>query len=120
MTPFVLRQETTTLESLAVDLLDAFTALREALDAGRPALVVLADEDVSGHREPAGAAFAHALLGLVRALSIEGARDGWVINAVSIPAGIDAGPWIERLADPADLRGALVRLGAAHLGRIPA
>ena len=118
MTPFVLRQPQSDLDRLDTVLLDAFRALRAALAEGRPAIVVLADADVSAHGDPVGAALAHGLLGLVRALATEGAREGWIVNALSVGEGADPGPWIERLADPHDLRGALVRLGGEHLGRI--
>jgi NAD(P)-dependent dehydrogenase (short-subunit alcohol dehydrogenase family) len=121
MTAFVVRAPATAaFETIDVELLGAFRALRDALASGRAAVVVLSDTHVAAHGEPADAALAHALLGLVRSLATEGARAGWVINALSVADGIDPEPWIERLGDPGELRGGLIRLGDGHLGRIPA
>ena len=121
MTPFVLEQgRESSFEELPEALLGAFRSLVGALGEGRPAVVVLRDVDIAGRGDPAAAAYAHALLGLVRALAIEGARDGWVINAVSIADDAPAHAWVERLGQPEGLSGALLRLGDGHLGRIPA
>lgn len=122
MTPFVFEQQRTrSWDTLADDLLGAFRSLLDALGQGRPVVVVLREGDLAGQGDPAAAAYAHALLGLVRALTVEGGRDSWIINAVSVE-GEHAAPqlWIDHLADPGGPRGALVRLGRTHLGRIPA
>jgi hypothetical protein len=109
-------------ELLAETLLEAFHVLRDAVAGGRPAIAVVRDADVLGHGEPAEAALANALVGLVRALATEGARDRWTVNALAVPARLDPDAlsvWIDRLADPNGMTGGLVRLGELHLGRVP-
>lgn len=121
MTPFVLHAPAAAdLDTLDAVLLRAFRELRDALAGGRVAVVVLSDTHLAGHGEPADAAVAHALVGLVRALATEGAREGWAINALAVADGVDPEPWIARLGEPGALRGGVIRLGDGHLGRIPA
>ena len=121
MTSLVLEQpNVSSFDELEPELLRGFRDLVEALQGGRPAIVVLREEDVASQGEPAAAALAHALLGLVRALATEGARQGWIINAVSVDEEIDSSPWLEFLGQSHGLNGALVRLGSRHLGKVPA
>jgi NAD(P)-dependent dehydrogenase (short-subunit alcohol dehydrogenase family) len=107
---------------LEAALLDAFRRAREAVTAGRSVVVVVRDEDLLGHGEPADAALANALIGLVRALAIEGVREGWTVNALGLADGTtdaERGAWIDRLAGGDGARGAVVRLGDVHLGLVP-
>jgi hypothetical protein len=100
------------LDDLEDALCRAFTIVR---DAGEPVVVALDEADVAGVGDPAGAALAHGLLGMVRALAIEGRP----ITALAIPADLpseERQAWVERLAGA---RGTFVRLGTDHLGRVP-
>jgi NAD(P)-dependent dehydrogenase (short-subunit alcohol dehydrogenase family) len=111
------------LERLEDELARAFHVLRAALVRGDRVVVSVADRDLQGAGEPVAAALAHALLGLVRALAIEGRKHGWRINLLSAPDGFpveETGSWIERLGDPAGAGGVALRLGHEHLGRVPA
>lgn len=102
-------------------LLAVFRSALTALEQGRPVVAVVAEEDILGRGEPLDAAAAHAVVGLVRSLAIEGADDGWQINAISAPAscrGAELTLWIERLAAPAGASGTVLRLGSEHLGRV--
>lgn len=101
------------------ELTDAFAAMRDAVAAGRGVVVVLDDADLLGQGEVAGAALANGLLGLVRAFTLEGAKPGWHVNAVSF-RGDDA-PVDETIAGLEalpDLAGQLIRLGTAHVGKV--
>jgi NAD(P)-dependent dehydrogenase (short-subunit alcohol dehydrogenase family) len=103
-------------------LLDAFRTLRAAVEAGQPAVVIVRDSDLLGHGEPADAAVAAGLVGMVRAFATEGTRDGWVLNALAVDPDVTAtarAEWIARLSEPNGITGELVRLGPGHLGRIP-
>lgn len=94
----------------------------EMLQDGRPAVLVVAEDDLLGHGDPADAAAATAVVGLVRALATEGRRDGWRINALSVPlAEMDRDwyGWACSVNNPGFVNGALVRLGTLHLGRVP-
>jgi len=110
------------LDDLEPALLDAFRRAREAVTGGRPVVAVVRDADLLGQGEPADAALANALVGLVRALATEGVREGWTLNALAVRDDAPAqerAVWIERLGDGQGAGGALVRLGELHLGRVP-
>jgi NAD(P)-dependent dehydrogenase (short-subunit alcohol dehydrogenase family) len=103
-------------------LFTAFSTIREALEQDQSVVVVVRDEDLLGHAQPADAALAGALVGLTRALATEGARAGWRINAIAVTADvdpIDQATWISHLSESPGLNGELVRLGPLHLGRVP-
>jgi hypothetical protein len=109
------------LDGLEPALLDAFKRLRAAVLAGRPAVVVVRERDLLAHGDEFDAALAHGVIGLVRALAIEGAKPGWTINALAVAEDTGAeerARWLERLAEPAGASGTVVRLGAGHLGKL--
>ena len=139
---FVLRQDRLGDDPGAVTrvLTDAFLAVREALEAHRPVVVVVAAGDLLGQGDPLDAAVATGLLGMVRTLGIEGAKPGWRINVVAGP-GVAAERAASRLAvapddeasdeeDPvaltiamlaeSELTGQLLQVGGANLGKLPA
>jgi hypothetical protein len=119
-------------------LTGAFAAAREALGAGRPVAVVVAEGDLLGQGNPLNAAVATGLLGMVRTLAIEGAKPGWLINVVAGP-GV-AEDWRHLAVAPEDeaadeedpvaltvgtlaesqLTGQLLQVGGANLGKLPA
>ena len=106
---------------LEAAILDAFHKLRDAVESGRAAIVIVRDSDLLGHGEPADAALANGLLGLVRAFATERRREQWVVNMLAVEEGTDAAArraWVERLADPQGIVGALIRVGPTHLGRV--
>jgi NAD(P)-dependent dehydrogenase (short-subunit alcohol dehydrogenase family) len=100
-------------------LTEAFVAAREALEAGRPVVIVLAAGDLLGQGDPLDAAVATGLLGMVRTLGIEGAKPGWLINVVAVAEGGDAAPTVAMLA-ASGLTGQLLQVGGANLGKVPA
>jgi NAD(P)-dependent dehydrogenase (short-subunit alcohol dehydrogenase family) len=139
---FVLHQEPVGDDPAAVTraLTDAFVAVREALEARRPVVVVVAAGDLEGQGDPLDAAVATGLLGMVRTLGIEGAKPGWRINVVAGPGvaaegeheefgvapGVEAADeedpvalTIGMLAD-SELTGQLLQVGGANLGKVPA
>jgi hypothetical protein len=105
-------------------LVDAFLLIRGALDERNEAVVVTVDDrQLQGRVETASAALAHGLLGLVRALAIEGRKEGWNVNMLAVTPGVSAEQeraWIERLAEPGGASGTVIRLGDDHLGRLSA
>jgi NAD(P)-dependent dehydrogenase (short-subunit alcohol dehydrogenase family) len=118
---FVLRQGPVGNDPGAVTraLTDAFTSVREALEAGRPVVVVVAAGDLEGQGDPLDAAVATGLLGMVRTLGIEGTKPGWRINVVAVGDGGDPDPTVAMLAD-SELTGQLLQVGGANLGKVPA
>lgn len=116
-TPLVIEQPQ--LERGADDLddalVEAFEAMREALANGRAVLFSLNDADLLGQRDVADAALACALLGLMRAAALEGAKEGWLVNAVTRR---------DAEAPPTDaivslgLSGQVIRIGTDHIGKV--
>jgi len=102
-------------------LTDAFAGIRAALEAGRPAVVVLDARDLMGQGDPLDAAVATGLLGMVRTLGIEGAKPGWRVNVVA--GGPDDAAAVEEtvaLLASSSLTGQLLNVGGANLGKLPA
>jgi hypothetical protein len=111
------------LDGLEDELARAFGCMKSALAAGESVVVLLDDRDLQGVREPAQAALAHGLLGLARAFAIEGSKAGWRTAVLSSTPDVEPAErqrWIDRLGEPGAAKGALVRLGGEHLGRVPA
>jgi hypothetical protein len=52
---------------------------------GRPVVAVVRDADLLGCGEPADAAFADGLVGLVRILATEGIREAWISTRLPSP-----------------------------------
>ena len=110
------------IDALEDELVRAFGCMRDAAQSGETIVVFLDEDDILGVGAVADAALAHGLLGLTRALAMEGRQSGWQVNALS--STTDTPPeervrWIEHLAEPGAACGELVRLGASHLGRVP-
>jgi NAD(P)-dependent dehydrogenase (short-subunit alcohol dehydrogenase family) len=103
-------------------LTDAFARVREAVEAGRPVVVVLAAGDLLGQGDPLDAAVATGLLGMVRTFGIEGAKPGWRVNAVA--GGEDDADAVEAtvalLGAAEHVTGQLISVGGANLGKLPA
>ena len=98
-------------------LLDAFRRSQAAARDGEPIVYVLSQEDLLGQRGVPGAMLANALLSGMRTLAAEGHS----ANAVAV--GPDADPedlqhWIAELEAGRGVKGELVRVHAAHVGKI--
>jgi hypothetical protein len=109
------------LDELEDALTRAFNSIREAVASGDAVVINLDERNVQAAGEPAQAALAYGLIGLTRALAIEGTRPGWRIAALSSPSSTDDGErirWIKHLGSSAQSNGVLVRLGGEHLGRV--
>jgi NAD(P)-dependent dehydrogenase (short-subunit alcohol dehydrogenase family) len=109
-------------DAVGPTLTGAFVAIRAALEAGRPVIVVVDPGDLLGQGSPLDAAVATALLGMVRTLGIEGAKPGWRVNVVAgraeDAAAIDE--TVALLARSSSLTGQLLQVGGANLGKLPA
>lgn len=96
-------------------LVEAFKAMREALANGRAVVFILNDGDLLGQGDAADAALACALLGLMRAAALEGAKEGWLVNVVTRrDAGVPPTDAIVSLG----LSGQVIRIGTEHIGKV--
>jgi hypothetical protein len=98
-------------------LADAFRRSQEAARNEESIVFVLSQADLLGQRTVPGAILANALLSGMRTLAAEGHR----ANAVAV--GADADPedlqhWIAQLEAGRGVVGELVRVHAAHVGKI--
>jgi hypothetical protein len=95
----------------------AFARAQEAARGEEPIVFVLSQADLLGQDGVAGAMLANALLSGMRTLAAEGHR----ANAVAV--GADADPedlqhWIALLEEGRGVAGELVRVHAAHVGKV--
>src|SRR3954447_24115914 len=95
----------------------AFARAQEAARGEEPIVFVLSQADLLGQDTVAGAMLANALLSGMRTLAAEGHR----ANAVAV--GADADPedlqhWIALLEAGRGVAGELIRVHAAHVGKI--
>jgi NAD(P)-dependent dehydrogenase (short-subunit alcohol dehydrogenase family) len=110
-----LAQRPAQIEDVEAQLTEHFSAARAALLDGHPVVFEVSGADLLGHGSPADAAVASALVGLTRALALEGARAGWSVNAVARETGTSAeAPFLAEHG----LTGQLVHTGVGHLGRV--
>ncbi|MBS1843642.1 MAG: hypothetical protein JST53_04415 [Actinobacteria bacterium] len=108
------------LDAVAPVLTGAFVAAREGLEAGRRVAVVVDARDLLGQGSPVDAAVATGLLGMVRALGIEGVKPGWSINVVAGGEGDEGAveETVAMLAGSSSITGQLVQVGGANLGKV--
>lgn len=104
------------LEDIVRELTLVFRRVKGAVLDGKHVLILLNDADLLGQGTPADAAIANGLLGMARAVALEGVREGWRINVVSTRDG-DTTDVVYCLVE-AGVSGQLVRLGSDHLGRL--
>lgn len=108
------------LDAVTASLTAAFTQIRSAVLDERPVVVVIDDRDLLGQGTVVDAGVATAMLGLVRAFALEGAKPGWKVNAVTHRGGAEerevegAIAWL----GSSGLSGQLLRVGTDHLGRV--
>ena len=107
------------LDAVAPALTGAFAEVRAAAAKGRPVAVVLDARDLEGQGSPLDAAVATGLLGMVRAIAIEGVKPGWRVNVVAGGEGDEAAveEMVAMLAD-SSLTGQVLQVGGANLGKV--
>jgi hypothetical protein len=114
----ILRQPATPADFAGVQdaLLDALQHSRAAAQAGEPIVYVLAQPDLLGQRGVLGAMLANALLSGMRTLAAEGHR----ANAIAVgedETNVYRGAAL--LLQDAGVAGELIRVDAAHVGKVP-
>jgi NAD(P)-dependent dehydrogenase (short-subunit alcohol dehydrogenase family) len=108
--------------ALGAALTESFEAAREALVEGEAVVFVIADGDLYGAGGTAAAALAGGLVGLARALALEGRKPGWRVAALALegePEPEERRRWLDALAGSDLASGSLLRLGGGQLGKVP-
>ena len=103
--------------AVETELADAFRRAQEAARNEEPIIFVLSQEDLLGQRGAPSAILANSLLAGMRTLAAEGHR----ANAVAVGADTDPEDlqhWIAQLDSGRGVAGELVRVHAAHVGKI--
>ena len=107
------------LTDVADQLRDAFLRAREAIDASETVIIIAQAPDLLGQGTVEDAAVATGLLGLMRAITFEGASKGWQINMVAVDSGNEAPAEILAMAgQPGPLKGQVLNAGAGHMGKV--
>ena len=108
------------LDRLTEALTAAFAEAKGAVLDDRSVVFLLDDRDLLGQRGVVEAALATGILGLMRALALEGARPGWRLNAVSGRGEEDVEQvWASaRWLAESTLSGQLIRVGTAQIGKV--
>jgi hypothetical protein len=107
--------------AIEAELLECYWLSRRAAAAGAPVVYVVAAAHLLGQGGVAGGILAGALLSGMRALAMEGAREGMRANVVAFGDPLDVpavARWVAALLRDESVSGELVRLGAAHLGKV--
>ena len=108
-------------EALEEELAECFRLTQAAVGAGEPVVYVVAQADLLGQRGALAAMRAGALLSAMRSLAVEGARDGLRANALAVGVDSDGAAvarWARLLLADAAVSGELVRVEAAHVGKV--
>jgi len=119
VTTIIRQVDATSLDDVAAQLRDAFTAARSAVGADDPIVVVAHGADLLGQGSVEDAAVAGGLLGLVRALMFEGGRKGWHINLIAIDRGDEPTPELIAAAmSIPTLNGQVLNVSSGHIGKV--
>ncbi len=119
MSVVIEQRHSSSLSDVADQLREAFLRAREAVDAGIAVVIVVDAPDLLGQRTMEDAAVATGLLGLMRAITFEGASKGWQVNMVAVDAGSQAPAELLAMAGrPGPLKGQVLNAGTGHMGKV--
>jgi hypothetical protein len=107
--------------AIEAELVECYRLSRRATGAGAPVVYVVPAADLLGQGGVAGGILAAAILSGMRALAMEGAREGMRANAVGFGDPLDApgvSRWVAALIRDESVSGELIRVGAGHLGKL--
>lgn len=119
MTVIIRQRAAASLEDVAGQLQDAFTASRAAIGTAESVVLIANAPDLLGQASVQDAAVACGLLGLMRALVFEGGAKGWHVNLVAVDR--DAEPAADVLLAASSimqLNGQVLNSSAAQLGKL--
>ena len=107
------------LSDVAEQLRGAFLLTRQAIDASATVVIIVQAPDLLGQGSVEDAAVATGLVGLMRAVTFEGASKGWQINMVAVDRGASAPAELIVLAgELGPLKGQILNVGTGHMGKV--
>ncbi len=119
MTVIIRQAAAASLGDVSAQLHDAFTAAREAIEAGDTIVLVANGSDLLGQGSLEDAAVACGLLGLMRALVFEGGSKGWHVNLVAVDHGTEPDGDLMRAASAiACINGQVLNASTGHVGKV--
>jgi len=119
MSVVIEQRPATGLTDVADQLREAFLRDREAIEASESVVIVAQAPDLLGQGSLEDAAVATGLLGLMRAITFEGASKGWQINMVAVDAGSQAPAELLAMAgQQGPLKGQVLNAGTGHMGKV--
>jgi len=119
MSIIIEQQPASGLTDVADQLRDAFLRARDAIEASETVVIVAQAPDLLGQGTVEDAAVATGLLGLMRAITFEGASKGWQVNMVAVDAETEAPPELLAMAgQPGPLKGQVLNAGTSHMGKV--
>lgn len=107
------------LDDISHQLREAFLALRQAIEAENPVVIVVSAPDLLGQDSLEGAALATGLVGLMRAATFEGSSKGWHVTVLAIdPEAEPPAEMLDIATQNGSLNGQILNLGSGHFGKI--
>lgn len=118
MTTVVRATNPADLDEVRAGLVDAFEQVQRAIGDEDDVVVVLPATDLLGHGGAARSAYVGGLVGMVRAVAFEGARPGWVINALALPEGVEVADVDVAAYVGPGVTGQVVTVGPGLVGKV--
>ena len=113
------QRHATSLSDVAEQLRAAFLLTRGAIDASSTVVMVVQAPDLLGQGSVEDAAVATGLMGLMRAVTFEGASKGWQVNMIAVDPGASAPADLLAMAgQPGPLKGQILNVGSGHMGKV--
>lgn len=107
------------LSDVAEQLRGAFLITRQAIEANATVVIVVQAPDLLGQGSVEDAAVASGLMGLMRAVTFEGASKGWQVNMVAVDRGAGAPAELIALAGKlGPIKGLVLNVGTGHMGKV--
>ncbi len=107
-------------DQVMAELTLAFEVTRAAAQAGDPVVYVVHGDDLLGRRGPGRAMLANGLLSAARTAALEGVKEGWTVNVIAAPDGLESSrieEWAAYLEASPEITGELLHVGPGHLGK---
>lgn len=118
MTRLVRQAPARSLADIAEQLRQAFLLVQQCVAEQTPVVLCVDGPALLGQSSVEDAAVATGLVGLARAVGLEGAAKGWQVAAVAVDPGAEPDAELVRLATLPGLCGQVINASAGALGKV--